>query len=107
MSERIRIFANGFEYENWDARNCSNCALKPHENDLGVCDIFDAIIDSMVTDGAFSPEIAIRMGFRDACRSILGWKCAEFRDTPAGPRPAALEMAKAGAAELPGFEGTL
>jgi hypothetical protein len=104
MSERIRIFSNGSEHDAWDERNCSQCALKPHENDLGVCDIFDAIIDSMVTDGAFSPEIAIRMGFRDACRSILGWQCAEFRDAPDGPRPAAHEVAAAGTPCLPGFD---
>ena len=100
--QRISIFANGTEHEAWDERNCSRCALKPHENDLGVCAIFDAIIDSMVTDGKFSVEIARRMGFRDACRPILGWQCAEFQ--AAGPKPAAQEMADAGGMRLPGFD---
>lgn len=104
MAERIRLFANGFEFDCWDEKNCSRCVKASRDSESSSCDLFDAIGDAMWGDGTFHPKIVQRFGWKDEYIGVLGWPCAEFQaEGPIEPTPAAHEMAKAGAAQLPGF----
>lgn len=105
MSERIRLFANGTEFECWEERNCSRCAKAPGGDERSFCDLFDAIGEAMFGDGTFAPEIVARFGWKPEYRAVLGWPCGEFQaEGPVEPTPAATEMRRAGAAMLPGLE---
>jgi hypothetical protein len=100
MSERIRLFANGFEYDCWQEANCDGCILYDPD-EPPTCDLDAAIGEAMFTDGKVPAEIAARMGWTPECRAILGWSCKERLTEP---RPAAVERIRAGAAMLPGFD---
>ena len=105
MTERIHLFANGYEYDNWEARNCDRCVKAPTASWGGACDLNDAITEAMVTDGTFAPEIVARFGWKPEYHAVLGWPCKEFQaEGKIEPKPAAREMADAGAAHLPGME---
>ncbi len=105
MSERIRLFSNGFEFDCWDETNCDRCVKAQWVDEPITCDLWVAINDAMVGDGTFAPEIVSRFGWKEEYRAVLGWPCAEFQDEGSvEPKPAAHEMADAGAAMLPGFE---
>jgi hypothetical protein len=105
MAERIRLFANGFEWEGWDERNCSRCVKAPGEDERSSCELYDAITDAMVNGGTFPPEIVARFEWREEHRAVLGWPGPELETEPAPPKPAATVMAEAGAPMLPGFGG--
>lgn len=105
MTERIRLFANGVEHEAFAERNCHQCVKAGDAYTEPQCDLLDAIIEAMFGDGTFAPEIVARFGWKPEYITVLGWKCAEFQaEGPVEPRPAAYEMARAGAALLPGLE---
>ncbi len=104
MAERIRLFSNGFEHDNFEARNCDRCVKIPPEGEPGRCDLYDAITEAMCDDGTFAPEIVARFGWKPEYHAVLGWPCKEFQvEGPIEPKPAAREMQKAGATMLPGF----
>lgn len=106
MSERSRLWSNGFEFENFEAKNCDRCVKGfNNEENEPMCDLFDAIGDAMVGDGTFAPEIVARFGWKEAYRAVLGWPCKEYQaEGPILPKPAAVEMERAGAARLPGMD---
>lgn len=95
---RVHIFSNGFEFECWAEANCDRCVLW----DNG-CPLAEGIVDAFI-HGSFASEIAARMGFRPELKAVLGWPCAERRETPPTEAEIAVrEMRANGAAMLPGF----
>jgi len=98
MADRIRIFSNGDQYRTWQHNNCDRCVKRP------TCPLEEAIASACVRDGTIAQDIATRLGMPDDDRGR--WWCKELQTwgTPE-PKPAAREMADAGAAELPGFGG--
>jgi hypothetical protein len=103
VSERIRLFSNGFEFEHWEGRNCSWCVKSGTLDTEPSCDLYDAITESMVTDGTFSPEIVARFEWTPEYRAVLGWPCPEKQTEPTPPKTATQEMAEAGVPMLEGF----
>lgn len=95
--ERVHIWSNGTEFLIWDDNNCDRCIKR------AVCDLSDAITEAYFGDGTFAPEIAARLGVPEDGR--LEWWCKERRTEEQGPDPACVEMARMGAARLPGFDG--
>ena len=79
MSERVRIFSNGFEYEAWTERNCDRCPK------AGACEIEEALSSACVLDGTIAPEVAERLGYREDLRATLGWPCKERTAGPTVP----------------------
>lgn len=105
MSEQpknIHLFSSGFEWDNWQARNCDRCIKNP------TCELQDAIFsDELIHDipnGSVTPETAEALGYSDEYIGVLGWPCKERQTDAAPPTPAAVEMKKAGVAQLPGFD---
>ncbi len=100
----VHLFSSGFEWDNWEARNCDRCVKQSD------CDLQDAFfldsLDHGLPDGNVTLDTADRAGYSDEYIGVLGWPCKE-RTTepvaPSGPAPAVVEMRKAGAAMLPGF----
>ena len=78
MSESVSVFGNGFEYDNWHARNCERCAKGYIEPEGPYqCDIEEAVDVAEV-----SPALAERMGYYEKARvydargiPYLGWPC--------------------------------
>jgi hypothetical protein len=71
-TDRVRPFANGFELEHWEDRNCARCVRLARG-----CEIDIAITEALFDDGSFAPEMADRMGWDESKRAVLGWACAE------------------------------
>ncbi len=99
-TERVHIWSNGTEFDIWESNNCCKCIKRDAMTTWGVCELRDAISMSMIEDCKFAPEIAARLGHAG---EPWFW-CSERRTDEEGPKPAALEMAEAGALPLPGFE---
>lgn len=88
MEERVIPFSNGTEYQCWNDYNCARCK-KYNVDDSGmvvepVCQIDEALLESMFGDGKISKEMADRMGLENR-RSENGgfylyWRCNEFID---------------------------
>ena len=85
MSERVRVFASGFEYDAWYEANCDRCLKQRYDGDDYHCDIERAIDEAGASNGMISREIADRMGCTDQARTrkpdgqiVLGWPCREF-----------------------------
>ena len=98
-AERVRIWANGTEFEIWEHNNCDRCVKAPTMNWGGCCDLNDAIALACVGDGTVAPEIAARLGYAG---SPAFW-CREFQGRGA-PAPAARAVNEVGTQLLPGFE---
>jgi hypothetical protein len=95
MNENVaRPWSNGTDWEIWEANNCDRCIKEP------TCDLILAAF----LNGGLTAEMAERMGWKDEYEITGRWFCAERETEPAPPKPAALEMAEAGAQQLPGFE---
>jgi hypothetical protein len=71
MPEPIRPWANGFEWDCWQERNCDRCS----KNDA--CELQDAILIESAWDGVISEATAERVGYSGACFAVLGWPCRE------------------------------
>lgn len=102
----VHLFSNGFEHDCWDEANCCRCIKQP------TCDLINRLftdsIDHDLPNGNVTEETARRLGYTRDYLRVLGWPCAERQPGVPGeeppPDPAAVEMRKAGAAALPGFE---
>lgn len=85
--EPIHPFSNGTEFMCWNEYNCCNCK-KYNVDDSGqvvepVCEIDQALLESMFGDGTISREMADRMGLErswDEGKPMLYWRCKEFVD---------------------------
>lgn len=86
--ERVIPFSNGTEYMCWNEYNCCHCK-KYHADDSGmviepVCQIDEALVESMFGDGKVSREMADRMGLKNRRSEdggfYLYWRCNEFVD---------------------------
>lgn len=105
MSDQgVHLFSNGFEFECWTERNCDRCVRFPN------CDLLAALFTDGLAEGMYqgqvTPETAERLGYTDEYIGVLGWPCKERQAQDAPPAPAAVEMVKAGAEMLPGFDAT-
>ncbi len=78
MSEPIRPFSNGTEFQSWKATNCERCRLGyDREHPMGwQCQIEAAIDLASIKDGTIAPSIAKRMGY-DSDTFELAWACPE------------------------------
>ena len=62
MTERVLLFSNATEYDDWVSNNCHKCSKHRPEAeycDEFVCNIDHAIVQSAVDDGCVDKEIAI------------------------------------------------
>ena len=101
MSERLRIWSNGTEFESWEYNNCGRCWKAPTAKWGGACDLNDAIALAYIGDGTFSPEIVTRLGYTDGNPLF---RCRELETAKPSEQALAIrEMTKAGAEMLPGF----
>jgi hypothetical protein len=104
----VRPFANGFEWDNWQAANCEQCpiAYDPETMRDYACPIQAALDWASSSDGTIAGEIAKRMGFSDAVKARLGWPCKErlLVERGGGTLPVDEQMRRAGAMMLPGLE---
>lgn len=101
-SKGIHLFSSGFEWDNFEARNCSKCVKEP------TCDLILAMFGGGVINdlpvGSVTAEVAERLGWSDEYIGVLGWPCKERQADAAPPTPAATAMKQAGASMLPGFD---
>lgn len=91
-----RPWSNGTDWEVWSSNNCDRCVKEP------TCDL----IGSFFLEGGLTAETAQRVGWTAAYDIDRRWFCAERQTEPAPSKPAAREMADAGATMLPGFDPT-
>lgn len=83
MSNRIRLFSNGFEADSWEEHNCDRCrkAARWHgDGNRYLCPIEEAIGMGAVTDGTATRRMAERMGWiaaHEGGKVPLVWDCPE------------------------------
>lgn len=76
----VSIFSNGTEAECWMNENCDKC-IKHSQEELGHCEIEDAIAEGWIGNGTIPLHIAKRMGveYNPLYQSARPYKhCSEF-----------------------------
>lgn len=68
MTERVPLFSNITEYDDWVSNNCKKCSKhrpEAEEEQEFICDIDRAIhLDAVWNDGCVDKEVADRMGWQ-------------------------------------------
>lgn len=97
-TERVHIWSNGTEFMIWEDNNCDRCVKEP------TCELVygpGGIGEAFLGDGLLAATVAARMGHTGSAEFF----CRERQtEGPVLPKPAAQEMAEAGAAMLPGLD---
>ena len=73
--KRVRLFANGTQFMDWEKSNCERC--QKYSDDGTLCELTDALTVAMFTDGTVSQEHARRLGYDSAHPLRYGWMCTE------------------------------